>query len=124
MQELADWLREEVVRRGGVRPVYRLTGVGIATLSRIMNNKLDGRPELETLVKLAEGLNRPLADLVEMAGDGLGLPDDEDALLIRLRAEATQNPELAEILRLLRDAPPEDRTAVLKYLRGALGSGQ
>jgi transcriptional regulator with XRE-family HTH domain len=124
MQRLAAWLRDEAHRRGGVRKVSRLTGVGVSTLSRIINEKLDGRPELETLVKLSEGLNRPLADLVEMAEVDLGLPGADDALLARLRAEASQDPLLAEILTLLRNAPEEDRRAVLKYLRGALSSGQ
>lgn len=124
MQRLAAWLREEVRRRGGVRKVSQLTSVGVGTLSRIMNEKLDGQPELETLVKLSEGLNRPLADLVEMAEIDLGLPDADDELLTRLRAEAAHDPLLAEILTLLRTAPEEDRRAVLKYLRGALGSGR
>lgn len=124
MQRLAAWLREEVRRRGGVRKVSQLTSVGVGTLSRIMNEKLDGQPELETLVKLSEGLNRPLADLVEMAEIDLGLPEADDELLTRLRAEASQDPLLAEILTLLRSAPEEDRRAVLKYLRGSLGNGQ
>lgn len=124
MQRLAAWLRDEAHRRGGVRKISRLTGVGVSTLSRIINERLDGRPELETLVKLSEGLNRPLADLVEWAGDDLGLPGTDDDLLLRLRAEASRDPLLAEILALLRTAPEEDRRAVLKYLRGALGSGR
>lgn len=124
MQRLAAWLREEVRRRGGVRKVSQATGVGVGTLSRIMNEKLDGQPELETLVKLSEGLNRPLADLVEMAEIDLGLPEADDELLTRLRAEASQDPLLAEILTLLRSAPEEDRRAVLKYLRGSLSNGQ
>lgn len=124
MQRLAAWLREEVRRRGGVRKVSQATGVGAGTISRIMNEKLDGQPELETLVRLSEGLNRPLADLVEMAEVDLGLPEADDELLTRLWAEATHDPLLAEILTLLRDAPEEDRRAVLKYLRGSLSNGQ
>lgn len=123
MQRLAAWLRDEVKRRGGVRKVSQATGVSVGTLSRIMNEQ-QGRPELETLVRLSEGLSQPLADLVEWSEVDLGLPEADDALLARLRAEASRDPLLAEILTLLRDAPPEDRRAVLKYLRGSLGSGQ
>jgi transcriptional regulator with XRE-family HTH domain len=122
--ELAEWLRDEVkARGGGVREIERLTGVAKATLSRLMNGRLKGRPELETLVKLSEGLNRPLADLVEWSGSDLGLPDEDDDLVARLRAEASADPVVAEILLRLRDAPPEDRRAVLRYLRGGLDTG-
>jgi transcriptional regulator with XRE-family HTH domain len=132
MQQLAEWLAgivEDAVAEGddgerltGVRAVAQLTGVGTGTISRIANNELKGRPKLATLVKLANGLNRPLADLVEMSGAGLGLPSDDDALLARLQAEASLDPLLGEILDLLRSAPSEDRRAVLRYLRGALAS--
>lgn len=123
MGKLAEWLRDEVARRG-VRGVVRDTGVAAGTISRLMNEQNQGRPELETLVKLSQGLGQPLANLVAWAGDPLGLPDEDDALLARLRAEAGLDPQLAEILRLLQDAPEQDRRAVLTYLRGALGSRQ
>lgn len=123
MQRLAAWLRAEI-ERTNVRDVAARTGLGTGTISRIANEQLKGRPELGTLVKLADGLNQPLADLVEWAGDDLGLPADDDELVARLQAEAATDPQMAEILRLLRDARPEDRRAVLTYLRGALGSRQ
>lgn len=134
MQQLAAWLTAEVERASattetgehltGVRAVAHLTNVGEGTISRIMNDKLKGRPKLATLVRLSTGLGRPLADLVEMSGDDLGLPDEDDELVNRLRAEASSDPLLAEILNLLRSAPDQDRRAVLTYLRGALGTRQ
>lgn len=123
MQRLAVWLRGEIARTS-VREVAARTGLGTGTISRIANNQLKERPELTTLVKLAEGLHRPLADVVEMTGEGLGLPGEDDDLLARLQAEAASDEQLAEILRLLRQAPEQDRRAVLVYLRGALSSGQ
>lgn len=133
-QSLAEWLSSEIKHATatnaagesltGVRAVAELTGLGIGTISRIANGELKGRPKLATLVALSTGLGRPLADLVELAGDSLGLPSDDDALLTRLQAEASQDPLLAEILTLLRAAPDQDRQAVLTYLRGALGTRQ
>lgn len=121
MERLAARLREEIDRKG-IRDLAERTNLGVGTLSRLMNQK--AAPDLETLVKLSNGLSEPLADVVEWAGYDLGLPADSDALLARLRAEAAHDPQLAEILDLLREVSDLDRRAVLTYLRGALQNRQ
>lgn len=123
MKQLSAWLQREIkAREGGVREIEELTGVAKSTISRIANGTQTTPPSLETLVRLSEHLGQPLIDLVEWAGLNPGLPAEDDALVRRLQAEAQTDPQLAEILALLRTASDQDRKAVLTYLRGALGN--
>lgn len=107
MEQLAAWVRE-ATERDTIRVLSEKTGIGTGTLSRIANNQLKEKPELETLMRLALGLKRPLADIVEAAGIDLGLPDDGDAILARLRAQADHDPQMGEILALLLQADEAD----------------
>lgn len=123
MKQLSAWLQREVAaRKGGVREIEELTGVAKSTINRIVNGTQKTPPSLDTLVRLSDKLGQPLIDLVEWSGLNPGLPAEDDALVRRLQAEALTDPQLAEILALLRVAPDQDRKAVLTYLRGALGT--
>lgn len=115
---LARWLQDEMKKRNlGVRGLGELTDVSHSVIARLA--KSEAAPELETLAKLASGLGRPLADVVEMAGFSLGLPAQDAALVARLAAQAQGDPLTEEILVLLQHASHENRRAVLAYLRGA-----
>jgi transcriptional regulator with XRE-family HTH domain len=116
-ERLRTWLKEELDRTS-YRSIEARTGVTHGTLERIIKGR-QGVPELETLDKLASGLGRPLADVVEMAGFSLGLAGEDDELMSRLRAQSLGDPLLGEILALLRDVSMEERRGVLAYLRGS-----
>lgn len=119
MQQLAAWLRSEV-ERTSIRSVAERTRLGTGTISRIASGAQTTTPDLETLVQLTE-LGKPLSVLMEYAGFNLGLPAEDDSLLVLLRAESQTDPLMAEILDLLAMAPNDHRRAVLAYLRGARG---
>lgn len=119
MGKLADWLQQQADALGGTRALSRRTGIRESTLSRLINGKNKKAPYMATLVQLSETLSQPLADLVEWSGAPLGLPDEDDALVRRLQGLAEVDPQVREILDLLHAATPEQRRAVLAYLRGA-----
>lgn len=85
LREAKGWSQAELAARTGLR---------IATLSQLENNK--GNPKLGTLSMIASALDVSVLDLFTDEGS---------------------DPEIAEIVSRLRRAPAEERAAILTLLR-------
>lgn len=104
------------------RELEELTGIPDSTISKIINGKLKGLPELETLVKISVAFNLPLWRVVEMTGldSGVSIAPDDQAK--RVAALVKTYPVMNQIVDRLTKLHQSDLRGVLAYLEAILNS--
>lgn len=114
--ELPAFLRRQIETRGtDASRLARKSGVNKSTLSKLLSNS-EIVPELTTLEKLARALELPLVRLMVAAGydpgEGIGPLELEQAAIL---LDAV--PELQEVAHSLASFSPDERGAILAYIR-------
>jgi transcriptional regulator with XRE-family HTH domain len=118
VSQLSEALSKRVETEG-LRPFAKRLGIAHTTLDSLARNARTSAPEIETLQRIAAGLELPLWRVVEMAGINLELPQSDDDRVRRLVGMARRHPALQALVdHLIELAPnrPEFVDGMLGYL--------
>lgn len=120
--DLAGFLQAEVDRTS-YRDVEAKTGVSRGSLEKIINHRNTDLPELKTLQRIAAAYEKPLWEVVQMAGVDLDLPRSSGERSQRLEVLMMQVPRLEQLivrLQALRDTDPEFVDGMIVALEATL----
>lgn len=115
MESLTEFLDREV-KRTSYRDVEEFSGISRGSLENIIQRRNKKLPELETLIKVADKYNKPMWQVLEMAGIDLELPSSPDEHAQRLAGLVSRVPEFAPLLEALPRIRPQYAGAILVYL--------
>lgn len=104
--------------RISIRDAAERIGIGNGGLSELENGKRN--PEWETIVKIHDGLDIPIEDMIRAAAkdQGIAMPERSNQELIEaLNNRAAAFPDLLGLLRLLEGSDPASYRAFLRMFR-------
>lgn len=107
MLDLAAYLQAEV-NKTSVRKVAKRIGISKGAIEGIIGRKLDGFPEIETLLAIAKAYDLELLEVERMAGITIPEPHTPEETALRLGQIVTQVPDLARVVEDLRDMYVQD----------------
>lgn len=120
--DLADFLAAKLAQ-SNYRDMEILTGVSRGSLEALIKRQNTGFPEIETLTRIAHAYNKPLWEVIQLAGVNLQLPQTSTDTARRLDALGAQVPGLNGIIKKLKDeydTRPDFVKGVLLALEAAL----
>lgn len=123
MQDLADFLAAKLAQ-SNYRDLEDETKVSRGSLESIIKRQNTRLPEIETLTRIARAYQKPLWEVMRMAGVDLDLPQNATEVARRLEALVKQVPELEHVMqRLLKryDVNPDYVKGVVIGLEASLG---
>lgn len=122
MSDLADFLAEKL-ESSSYRDLEAKTGVSKGALENIIKRQITRLPELETLQRIAAAYEKPLWEVVQMAGADLELPQTATERSQRLEMLVSQVPRLEQLvirLQALRDTDPDFVDGMILGLEASL----
>jgi hypothetical protein len=120
--DLADFLAVKLAQ-SNYRDMETLTGVSRGSLEALIKRQNTGLPEIETLTRIANAYNKPLWEVMQLAGVNLQLPQTKTETAQRLDALSAQVPGLNGLIKKLKDeydTRPDYVKGVLIGLEAAL----
>ncbi len=100
--DLSEFI-EDKVKRSSYRAVAKKTSVSRGALEAIVNRENEEFPKIGTLARIAEAYDKPLWDVVEMAGADLGLPQNDTSRARRLAQLVARHPQFEAVAKKLID---------------------
>jgi len=100
--DLADFLAAKLAQ-SNYRDMEILTGVSRGSLEALIKRQNTGLPEIETLTRIAHAYQKPLWEVMQLAGVNLQLPQTSTETAQRLDALGAQVPGLSGIIKKLKD---------------------
>lgn len=100
--DLADFLAAKLAQ-SNYRDMEALTKVSRGSLESLIKRQNTGLPEIETLVRIAKAYEKPLWEVMHLAGVDLELPKSATEAAQRLDALVAQVPELSSLVTRLKE---------------------